>query len=111
MAEAAAAAARSDYDAALAIWVELCARRRGARAGRDRPLLRRRPGASSATSSSRRKWLKLAAKAGDPLGQRLLGDFYFNGEDGTPDRAIAEEWYARAAKQGEPTRRTCCPGS
>ena len=37
-----------------------------------------------------------------PLGQRLLGDFYFNGEDGTPDRAIAEEWYARAARQGEP---------
>ena len=32
-----------------------------------------------------------------PLGQRLLGDFYFNGEDGSPDRAIAEEWYARAA--------------
>ena len=48
------------------------------------------------------KWLTLAAKAGDVLGQRLLGDFYFNGEHGTPNRSIAEEWYARAAKQGDP---------
>lgn len=29
------------------------------------------------------KWLLPAAKAGDPLGQSLLADFYFNGEDGT----------------------------
>ena len=47
------------------------------------------------------KWLTPAAKAGDALGQRLLGDFHFNGEDGTPNRAIAEEWYARAAHQGD----------
>ena len=47
------------------------------------------------------KWLTPAAKAGDALGQSLLGDFYFNGEDGTPNRAIAEEWYARAARQGD----------
>ena len=46
------------------------------------------------------KWLMLAAKAGDPLGQRMLGDFYFNGEGGAPDRAIAAEWYARAAEAG-----------
>jgi TPR repeat protein len=26
---------------------------------------------------------------------------YFNGEDGPPQRSIAEEWYARAAKQGD----------
>ena len=34
-------------------------------------------------------------------GNVLLGDFYFNGEDGPPERSIAEEWYARAAKQGD----------
>ena len=38
------------------------------------------------------------------MGQRLLGDFHFNGEAGKPDRAIAEEWYARAARQGDAQR-------
>ncbi len=49
------------------------------------------------------RWLMLAAKAGNALGQRLLGDFFLHGDHGKRDRAIAEEWYARAANQGDAT--------
>jgi TPR repeat protein len=101
LARAQDAADSGDYDTALGIWVKLG-----------------HAGVSRAQSEIGRcfvaglgverdvelaqKWLSLAAKGNDPLGQRLLGDFYFNGEEGRPDRAIAEEWYARAAKQGDP---------
>jgi TPR repeat protein len=101
MAEAAAAAARGDYDAAHGIWVARAHAgdaRAQAEIGRSFMMglgVERSPGLAQ-------QWLALAAKAEHPLGQRLLGDFHFNGEDGKPDRAIAEEWYARAARQGEP---------
>jgi uncharacterized protein len=103
MAEAAAAAAREDDDAALAAWVAF------AHAGNGRAQADIGRCFVIGTGVGRdvelaHKWLSLAAKAGDPLGQRLLGDFYFNDEGGAPDRAIAEEWYARAAQQGEPDR-------
>jgi TPR repeat protein len=100
LAQAAEAAVTGDCDAALAIWGAL------AHAGICRAQAEIGRCFVSGLGVERNidlahKWLMLAAKAGDPLGQRLLGDFYFNGEDGAPDRAIAEEWYARAAKQGE----------
>ncbi len=100
-AEASAAAARGDYEAALAIWVK------DAHAGVARAQAEIGRCFVSGLGVERdvalaRQWLTLAAKAGDPLGQRLLADFYFNGEDGAPQRSIAEEWYARAARQGEP---------
>jgi TPR repeat protein len=101
MAEAAAAVAREDYAAALAIW------NTQAHAGNARAKAEIGRCFVNAYGVERnvglaREWLTQSAKAGDPLGQKLLADFYFNGEDGTPDRAIAEEWYARAARQGEP---------
>lgn len=101
MTEAEAAAARGDYAAALAIWNSQ------AHAGIARAQAEIGHCFVNALGVERniglaQQWLTLAAKAGDPLGQRLLADFYFNGEDGAPDRAIAEEWYARAARQGEP---------
>ena len=101
MAEASAAAARNDYAVGLAIWVGYahagnpCAQAEIGRCFMSGWGVERNPDLAH-------QWLSLAAKADDFLGQRLLGDFYFNGEDGRPDRAIAEEWYARAAGQGEP---------
>ena len=60
------------------------------------------------------KWLMLSAKAGDPLGQRLLGDYLIsNGEGGAPDHAPYAEggMPAPRGKLGEAeTRRTCCRG-
>jgi TPR repeat protein len=100
LAEAAAAAAKSDYDSALATWVAL------AHAGNGRARAEIGRCCVSGLGVERDvelacKWLMLAADVGDPLGQRLLGDFSFHGEHGAPDRAIAEEWYARAAIDGE----------
>src|ERR1700742_3882817 len=80
---AAGAAAGGDFEGALSIWVELGhagVARAQAEIGRcfvngwgvERDI------------ELARKWLKLAANSGDPLGQRVLGDFYFNGEEGSP---------------------------
>lgn len=100
LADAEAAAACGDYDTALEIWSALAhagSTRAQAEIGRCFVAahgVERNPGVAH-------RWLTLSARGNDPQGQCLLGDFYFNGEDGTPDRSIAEEWYARAAKQGE----------
>ena len=90
MALAVAASSRQDWDAALAIWV------RHAHAGNVRAQAEigrcfvNGWGVPRDTDLAL-KWLTLSAKAGDVLGQRLLGDYYFNGEDGAPQRSIAEE--------------------
>src|SRR3970282_890463 len=44
------------------------------------------------------EWLTLSARGNDPLGQRLLGDFYLNGENGAPDPLIAAGGYSRPRK-------------
>jgi uncharacterized protein len=101
LADADAAAARGDSKTALEIWSHLAhtgSARAQAEIGRcfvQAIGVERNPELAE-------KWLTLSARAGDPLGQRLLGDFHFNGEKGAPNRSIAEEWYARAARQGEP---------
>jgi uncharacterized protein len=96
---AAGAAERGDWDAALAIWVDHAhAGAAIAQATIGRCFLKGWGVARDAGLAL--KWLPLSAKAGNALGHSLLGDFYFNGKDGSPDRSIAEEWYARAAGQG-----------
>jgi TPR repeat protein len=100
LADAEAAAARGDTETALEIWSRLAhagSVRAQAEIGRSFVEARgveRNPELAE-------KWLTLSAQGNDPLGQRLLADFHFNGEKGAPNRSIAEEWYARAARQGE----------
>jgi L-seryl-tRNA selenium transferase/selenocysteine synthase-like protein len=79
MAEAAAAAAREDWEGALAIWVTHAhtgVARAQAEIGR---CFVNGWGAARDTGLADR-WLMLWAQAGDALGQSLLGDFHFNGE-------------------------------
>lgn len=99
--DAETAALRGDYSAALEIWSGLAhagSARAQAEIGRCFVAAR----GVERNPELAHQWLTLSARGNDPLGQCLLGDFYFNGENGAPDRSIAEEWYARAAKQGEP---------
>jgi len=44
------------------------------------------------------RWARLAAEAGDPRGQRYLGDFLLNGQGTDPDEAQALRWYRSAAE-------------
>ena len=60
--------------------------------------------ASSATPTLASNWLTLAAKAGDPLGQRAARRLLFQRRGRRARPRIAEEWYARAAKQGDAAR-------
>src|SRR5262245_5137604 len=83
MAEAAAAAAREDWDGALAVWVG-CAHAGNARAQAEIGCCFVYGWGVPRDTDLALEWLLLAAKAGDPLGQGLLGGFYFNGEDGAP---------------------------
>ena len=98
---------------ALAIWGTLRPRRRGARAG---AISARASSMAWALSATRTLALRMADAGGGRLATRsasaLLGDFYFNGEDGTPDRAPRRSWYrARGRARATRTLRTCCPGS
>lgn len=101
MQTATAAVLRGDYNAALAAW-NICAHNGVARAQAEIGRCFVDALGVERDTTLAHTWLKLAADAKDAYGQRLLGDYYFNGEDGKQDRAIAEEWYARAAAQGEP---------
>ncbi len=101
MQTARAAAAHGDYDAALAAW-NTCAHNGNSRARAEIGRCFVQALGVERNTPLAHTWLKLAADAKDAYGQRLLGDYYFNGEGGNPDHAIAEEWYARAAAQGEP---------
>jgi TPR repeat protein len=47
-----------------------------------------------------RRWLELAATAGQPLAQYRLGEIYETSPDDTVNRQAAELWYGRAAAQG-----------
>jgi uncharacterized protein len=87
MAEAAAAVSERDYETALGIWVGI------AQAGESRAQAEIGRCFVNGWGVPRdvdlaAKWLTLAAKAGDPLGQRLLGDFHFNGLLGKPDASL-----------------------
>src|SRR5262249_24793742 len=81
LADAKTAAARGDSKTALEIWSHLAhagSARAQAEIGRcfvQAIGVERNPELAE-------KWLTLAARADDPLGQRLLGDFHFNGEKG-----------------------------
>lgn len=46
------------------------------------------------------KWIKKAAKANDPLGQKLMGDCYKNGIVVYPNNNLAISWYKKAVLQG-----------
>lgn len=101
MDKALAAADAGDYETALALWEPL-AQAGIARAQNnigacfseglgvpvDRPLAL--------------KWLRLAAEAGDPVGERNYAAFHMHGYDGAePDYAIAADFYRRAAEKGD----------
>lgn len=45
------------------------------------------------------KWLRLAAEAGDPVGERNYAAFHMQGADG--DYSIAADYYRRAAEKGD----------
>lgn len=45
-------------------------------------------------------WAGQAAKAGNPVGQYLMGSFYHQGDGVTPDAGVALRWFAAAAEQG-----------
>lgn len=100
MAVADRAAAGEDGDAAIAVWVQ--------HAHRGNARVQAEIGRCFSNGWGLRrgvdptgKWLVPAAQAGEPLAQCLFGDVDFNGEDGLPQRSIDEEWYARAAHQGD----------
>src|SRR5262249_58000867 len=100
LAEAAAAAARGDWNIALAIWVGL------AHAGNARAQAQIRqcfiPGwGVDRDANPALKRLTPSAKAGDAFGQSLLGDYYFNGEGGSRNRPIAVGGDRAAPRQGE----------
>lgn len=47
-------------------------------------------------------WMKKAADAGSPLGQRILAEFYYAGIGTETDKSLGLKYYALAAQQGEP---------
>ncbi|MDI7860355.1 sel1 repeat family protein [Rhizobiaceae bacterium n13] len=101
MAEALAAAQAGDYDTALGIWEPL------ARAGNGRA--QNNIGACFAEGLGvpadrglALKWLRLAAEAGDPVGERNYAAFHMQGLTGMDaDYGIAAEYYQRAAEKGD----------
>ena len=106
MAEAAEAAARAATTTPRsASGSQLAHAGVGARPGRDRPLLRRRLGRARATS-------QLALEMADARRQGAATRWasacsatsISTARSGAPDRAIAEEWYARAAQAGRAPR-------
>ncbi|WP_416798136.1 tetratricopeptide repeat protein [Ciceribacter azotifigens] len=101
MTEALAAATAGDYQTALKIWEPL------ARAGVARA--QNNIGACFAEGLGvprdrelALKWLRLAAAAGDPVGERNYAAFHMQGVTGSdPDYGIAAEYYRRAAERGD----------
>ncbi len=101
MADALAAANAGDFATALALWEPL------ARAGVARA--QNNIGACFAEGLGvakdrdlALKWLRLAAEAGDPVGERNYAAFHMQGADGAgADYAIAADYYRRAADQGD----------
>jgi TPR repeat protein len=100
MAEAAAAVARGDHGAALAIWGPL------AHAGVARA--QNNIGACFAEGigverdfALALRWLTLSAESGDPVGQRNLAALHFKGEGVAQSDAEAMRLYRLAAGQGD----------
>ena len=90
MAVAAAAAAREDYDTALAIWV-VYAHAGIARAQAELGRCLLNGWGVNRSVEHALKWLMMSAQASDPLGQYLLGDLHLKGESGALNQSIAEE--------------------
>lgn len=101
MADALAAAETGDYATALRIWTPL------AQAGIARA--QNNIGACFAEGLGvprnlelALKWLRLAAEAGDPVGERNYAAFHMQGLNGSdPDYRTAAEYYRRAAEKGD----------
>ena len=79
MAAAAIAATDGDYDRAQAIWTGYAHAGDAAAQTEIAKCFLNGHGVERDTALAE-KWLSLAAKAGYPAAQRLLGAFYFNGE-------------------------------
>src|SRR5262249_56421924 len=95
-----AAAARNDYDSALAIWGPL-AQGGIARAQSNVGACFAEGLGVARDPALALRWLTLAAEAGDPVGQRNLAAAYFKGEGAAQDFARAAELYRAAAQQGD----------
>jgi TPR repeat protein len=101
MAEALDAANAGNYDSALSLWEPL------ARAGVARA--QNNIGACFAEGlgvepdrALAKQWLKLAAEAGDPVGERNYAAFHMQKQDATAaDYALAADFYRRAAEKGD----------
>lgn len=52
------------------------------------------------------KWLLPMAEVGDTFSQKVLGDLYLRGIDGTPDYEKAKDWYGKAARKGDSASKT-----
>src|SRR5690606_13743457 len=100
MAEAAAAAARGDYETAQNIWVAYAQSGDHKAQAEIGQCFLNGWGVEQNLELAHR-WLTLAANANEPMALRLLGDYHFDGKGGRPEPSIAEECYARAASQGD----------
>jgi TPR repeat protein len=95
------AANAGDYETALALWEPL-ARSGHARAQNNIGACFAEGLGVAVNRPLALKWLRLAAEAGDPVGERNYAAFHMRGLDGTdPDYTIAGRFYRQAAEQGD----------
>ncbi len=101
MAEALTAAKSGDYEAALRIWEPL-ARSGVARAQNNIGACFAEGLGVQRDPDLARQWLRLAAEAGDPVGERNYAAFHLQRQSGTTaDHRMAAEYYRRAAGKGD----------
>ena len=100
MAEAAAAAERGDYQAALAIWGPLAHSGVGRAQNNIGACFAEGLGVERDATLALR-WLSLSAESGDPVGQRNLAALHFKGEGVEQSDAEATRLYRLAADQGD----------
>ncbi len=100
MAQAAAAAERGDYRAALAIWGPLAHSGVGRAQNNIGACFAEGLGVARDPALALR-WLTLSAQSGDPVGQRNLAALHFKGEGVAQSDAEAIRLYRLAAEQGD----------
>ncbi|OCP35531.1 tetratricopeptide repeat protein [Ensifer sp. LC163] len=101
MAQALAAARNGDYETALRLWEPL-ARSGVARAQNNIGACFAEGLGVPQDRELARTWLRLAADAGDPVGERNYAAFHMRGVDGADgDYGIAADYYRRAAEKGD----------
>ncbi|WP_457581031.1 tetratricopeptide repeat protein [Ensifer canadensis] len=101
MTQALTAARNGDYETALSLWEPL-ARSGVARAQNNIGACFAEGLGVPQDRALAGKWLRLAAEAGDPVGERNYAAFHMQGADGTDgDYSIAADYYRRAAEKGD----------